>query len=96
MVDQKKNAPVEVLRDGALKATIWRNEGEKGSFFSTTLSKTFELNGAPKDGYSLNRSDLLGISELARQAYHCMGKHWNDLKQEEASSEEGDNEPAPQ
>lgn len=86
MVDQKKNAPVEVLRDGALKATIWRNEGEKGSFFSTTLSKTFELNGAPTDGYSLNRSDLLGISELAREAYHRIGKHRSDLKQEGSSS----------
>ena len=27
--ETQNNGPVETLRDGALKATIWRNEGKK-------------------------------------------------------------------
>lgn len=73
MTDQSSNAPVDVIRDGALKATIWKNNGENGEFFSTTLSKTFEQNGALQDGHSFTSGDLLRISELSRRAYACIG-----------------------
>lgn len=73
MTDQQSNAPVEVIRDGALKATIWKNRGENGEFFSTTLTKTFEQNGALQDGHSFTGGDLLRISELSRRAYACIG-----------------------
>lgn len=87
MTDRKKNGPFEVLRDGALKATIWKNEGENGAFFSTTLSKTFEQNGSLQDGQNFTRNDLLRVSELARQAYAKIGKTLVDLKQENLDSE---------
>ena len=75
MTDQSTpNAPVEVIRDGALKATIWQNKGENGPFFSTTLSKTFEQNGSLQDGNSFGSGDLLRISELSRRAYATIGK----------------------
>ena len=37
-----KSPPVEVLRDGALKATIWENEGENGTYFTTTFARTYQ------------------------------------------------------
>ena len=73
MTDQSSNAPVDVIRDGALKATIWKNNGENGDFFSTTLSKTFEQNGSLHDGNSFTRGDLLRVSELSRRAYARIG-----------------------
>jgi len=34
--------PVNTLRCGNIKATIWENVGEKGPFFATTFSRPFE------------------------------------------------------
>ncbi|MBK6895475.1 MAG: hypothetical protein IPH06_02655 [Alphaproteobacteria bacterium] len=68
-----KNKPLEVIRDGALKATIWENEGENGVLYSTMLARTYHANdGALKDSYSFSGSELLRIAELARQAYEAV------------------------
>ncbi len=93
MTDHSTNAPVEVLRDGALKATIWKNKGENGEFFSTTLTKTFEQNGSLHDGNSFTGTDLLRISELSRRAYACIGGLRDAGKRSEPSSRA--QEPAP-
>ena len=34
------NKPTETLRDGSLKATIWRNETDKGAFFRVNFSQS--------------------------------------------------------
>jgi hypothetical protein len=62
--------PADVIRDGSLKATIWRNEGGDGPFYSTSLARTFEdREGNLRDAHSFSGSDLLKVSELARKAY---------------------------
>ncbi len=68
----KANRPLQVLRDGACKATIWRNDHEEhGPYFTVSLSKTYEgKDGALKDGMSFSYSELLKVSELARISYH--------------------------
>jgi hypothetical protein len=64
------NRPIEIIRDGALKATIWENEGENGLMYSTTLARTYHANdGSLKDAHSFSGSELLRVAELARQAY---------------------------
>ena len=66
----ENNRPVDVLRDGSLKASIFRNEGEKGTFFSTTLSRTYtDERGNFHDTNVFSGTDLLRISELSRRAY---------------------------
>jgi len=35
--DQKPRGPEETLREGPLKAAIWRNEGENGAYHSVTV-----------------------------------------------------------
>jgi len=75
----KQNKPELVVRDGSLKATIWRNEGEKGPYFTTTLARTYsDAQGNPKDTQSFSQVDLLRLSELNREAYGMI----NDLKRE--------------
>jgi hypothetical protein len=32
---EQTRQPADVIRDGSLKATIWRNEGEDGPFYPT-------------------------------------------------------------
>ncbi len=71
--------PASVIRDGDLKASIWENEGRKGTYYTTTFAKTYrDANEQPRDTNVFNNSDLLRISELARQAYG----RTNELRQE--------------
>jgi len=64
------NQPVETIRDGSLKATIWQNQGENGPYFTTTLAKTYEdRDGKLRDTYGFTGSELLRVAELARTAY---------------------------
>lgn len=61
--------PKSVIRDGNLKATIWENQGEKGTYFTTTLAKTYrDHNGDLRDTNAFTGNDLLRVSELAREA----------------------------
>lgn len=69
MAQSTNKAPVMVIRDGALKASIWENEGENGSYLTTTFARTYTKDGEPKDTNSFGRNDLLAVSELARRAY---------------------------
>ena len=64
------NAPADVIPDGNLKATIWRNEAESGPFYATSFVRTFrDSEGQFHDTKSFVAADLLRLSELARKAY---------------------------
>ena len=66
----RNNSPRDVLRDGNLKASIWRNDGEKGPFYSVNLARTYrDEQGELRDSHSFAGSDLLRVSELARKTY---------------------------
>ena len=64
--DQYNKGPADVLRDGALKATIWENDGEKGRYYNTTLAKTFEdRSGNLRDTHSFsNHEQLLKLAKI--------------------------------
>lgn len=65
-----KNKPVDTIRDGALKVTIWRNFGDNGTFYTSELSRTYtDENGAFKDSHSLSGTDDLVAARLLHQAY---------------------------
>ncbi|NRA30852.1 MAG: hypothetical protein HRU11_11395 [Parvularculaceae bacterium] len=69
--NQRPEPPLAVLRDGAIKASIWENQGEKGAYLTTKFAKTYEdRDGQVKDTAAFTQSVLLKVSELARQAYH--------------------------
>ncbi|MEQ9489557.1 MAG: hypothetical protein RIM72_11255 [Alphaproteobacteria bacterium] len=68
--NSRNNPPVQTLRDGTVKASIWKNEAENGPFYSTTFSRTFtDKDGNNRDTQSFAGTDLLKVSELAREAY---------------------------
>ena len=74
--------PVETLRDGSIKATIWRNEGENGPFYATSLSRTYtDADGNSRDTSSFIGTDLLKVAELARGAY----ERTREMRREEFS-----------
>lgn len=81
MTTQKtqNDGPVETLRDGALKATIWRNEtekdGEKRAFFTAEISRTYTDDaGDYHDSHSVSAAQLLQQAHLAYKAYERIRK----------------------
>jgi len=77
MSDKKK--PIDVLRDGRSKASIWQNQGKKGDYYTVTLARTYkDEDGNLRDTKSLMQGDLLTQSELLKTAYHRV----NELKRE--------------
>lgn len=72
----KNTAPSMTLRDGTLKAAIWRNESQNGAFHSVTVSRGYkDKEGNWKDTNTFRAQDMLGLSELMRSAHH----HVHDL-----------------
>lgn len=64
------NAPVTRIRDGFLRATVWRNKGPKGEFLSIRFSRTFrDDKGGYGDSDSFRHGDLLQLAHLAMRAY---------------------------
>ncbi len=64
-----KTKPIDTLRDGSLKATIWKNQSEKGGFYSVEFSRTYKDGESFKDSHSFSGAELLRISRLAEIAY---------------------------
>ncbi len=64
------NQPEQTIRDGNIKATIWRNEGSKGDFYTTDFSRTYKNeNEELQDTTGMHHQDLLKISRLSQKAY---------------------------
>jgi len=84
MSAKSNNGPFDVLRDGFLKATIWKNEGEKGPYFTATFAKIYDKDGKPHDGQNFTGNDLLRVSELAREAYVKIKDYRTELPKEQA------------
>jgi len=61
----ENKGPVETLRDGNLKATIWRNFGENGTFYSVEISRTYKDGDDYKTAHSFSGAELLKVSRLA-------------------------------
>jgi multidrug resistance efflux pump len=83
------NRPADTLRDGSLKATIWKRQGESGDFYATDLARTYkDQEGNLRDSRSFGTNDLLRVSELAKTAYHRS----NELRREQAQARKAEAE----
>lgn len=64
-----KRKPAFTLRDGTLKATIWKNESEKGPWFSVDFTRGYRKGDQWQDTTSMRGDDLLKLAFLAQEAY---------------------------
>lgn len=87
---ERQNGPADVIRDGNLKATIWRNEGDKGVYFTTEFARTFkDAEGNLRDTHSFIGADQLKLGELARKSYDRTTElRREDFKRERAAREQ--------
>ena len=79
METKENNTPIEVIRDGALKASIWKNRGENGTYLKVKFSGAYQKDGEWCETDSFTGRELLVISELARQAY-CFGANLRSIE----------------
>ncbi len=68
--------PATTLRSGNIKATIWENVSEKGSFFATTFSRPFkDQSGAWHNGTSSGLNDLEALMNVAFETKDLVPAH---------------------
>ena len=65
-----KQRPAQTIRYGRLKAAIWRQESDKGSWYSVTFARAYrDQDGNWQSSGSFGRDDLLVLAKLADQAH---------------------------
>jgi hypothetical protein len=65
--------PVHKIRHGAVSASIWRQETEKGSLFNVTFQRSYKEGEAWKNSTSFGRNNLLVVSLIAARAFEWIG-----------------------
>ncbi|MBB4123961.1 hypothetical protein [Martelella radicis] len=79
MTEDNTRKPVRTLRDGQVKAAIWENDGEKGSFDSVTFARSYrDQDGNYADTNRFSGTDLLKLSRLAEQSYDAVQERQNE------------------
>lgn len=64
------NKPVESIRYRNLKAAIWKNEGQSGSFYSVTFTRSYRDDQDQwHDVTSFNGGDLPLLAKLANDCH---------------------------
>ena len=61
---EKTRKPAHKLRDGAIEIAIWKNESDKGPFFSVTPSRSYKKGDEWKESDSYGQDDLLILAKL--------------------------------
>jgi hypothetical protein len=64
-----KQKPVSEVRIGHIKAAIWKNETESGTFFNVTLSRLYKDGDSWKSSDSFGRDDLLLAAKVLSAAH---------------------------
>ena len=65
----KGNPPVDHLRQGNLEAAIWANTTEKGTFYSATFVRKYQVEDEWKQSSSFNERDLPGLAKLMNDTH---------------------------
>ena len=68
-----KNGPVEVVKDGAIRSAVFRNEGDKGPYFTTTIEKRWQDDdGNWHSTARFSEREALRASEVLRKSHDVM------------------------
>src|SRR5580698_11450603 len=66
--------PVKSFRQGGVKVDIWRNPGQNGDMFNTTISNSYkdDASGEWKETKSFSPTDLAVVAQLSSQAFQAI------------------------
>src|SRR6516165_7570693 len=82
-----KQRPAQTIRYGRLKAAIWRQESDKGPWYSVAFARSYrdQADNWQSSG-SFGRDDLLVLAKLADQAHSWIHRQ---MAQDAASADNG-------
>ena len=60
-----KQRPAHEIRLGRIKATIWGNQNDKGTWYNVTLSRSYKDGDEWKSSTSFGRDELLTVAKVA-------------------------------
>lgn len=72
-VSKSNGQPVHKIRHGAVSASIWCQETEKGPMFNVTFQRAYKDGDAWKNSTSFGRNNLLVVSLIAARAFEWIG-----------------------
>jgi hypothetical protein len=65
--------PVATFKQGGLEVSVWRNQGEKGDMYNTTIRNSYkDESGEWKETSSLSPTDLAVLAQLSSQAFQTI------------------------
>lgn len=106
MTDEKKNAPIQTLKEGAVRVKIWEQDSKKGKFPTMTIGRIYKdlKTGEFRESKSLSRAHLEDLHKLLPRALE-EEQHWqqyydelamkNDVARDEAAPAAKEEKPAP-
>jgi len=72
-VDKANKQPVQKIRHGAVSASIWSQDADRGPVFNVTFQGSYRDEDTWKDSTSFGRNNLLVISLIAARAFEWIG-----------------------
>ena len=60
-----KQRPAHEIRLGRIKATIWGNQNDNGTWYNVTLSRSYKDGDEWKSSTSFGRDELLTVAKVA-------------------------------
>jgi hypothetical protein len=72
-VSASNSQPVHKIRHGAVSASIWCQETDKGQMFNVTFQRAYKDGDSWKNSTSFGRNNLLVVSLIAARAFEWIG-----------------------
>jgi hypothetical protein len=82
------NKPVDTLRYGNLKATIWKNQGQSGPFYTVTFTRSYRDDDEQwHEVTSFNTGDLPTLAKLTLDAHSIIIREERKERRTQADSD---------
>ena len=72
-VGKANSQPVHKIRHGAVSASIWSQDTDKGPVFNVSFQKSYKDGDTWKNSTSFGRNNLLVVSLIAARAFEWIG-----------------------
>jgi len=69
MTNKPSSKPIHKIRDGTIEVSIWKNEGEKGPWYSVSPRRSYKQGEEWKESDSYGQDDLLPLAKLLDLAH---------------------------
>lgn len=88
MSETQNQGPLQTLRDGAVFAKLWQQEGKNGPFVTVEIGRTYQdqQSGEYRSTNSFSDRDILKVQAIALEAHREAGK-WREYFKEQQKTQ---------